>query len=477
MRIPLISRLLKRKTLTAAVASRSYPYELLVYIFQQVLHPYNRYPSSFVHEIPDDVFSPGELGSKSRRRDMLAAALVCKAWYIAAMDILYTSIRLHRVSAVKRIEKAFKRNPSFSSCVKAVTFVDETSLSFWGFIRLILYGNSRVNTIPSVSRLPRHIHRVLETCPNVDTLSIIRSMMSNEPYLPLSAYFPIHISLHHRLRVLTISDFHAASLTSIIPGIEFSVLETLQLAYLTITESSPPPIQTRFPRLRVLQISSSLFKLPEEATHDNMDVESHAFPQLESLELHFNFVDPRIEPSCLEQLNKLYILTGNHTQARTTNWWLAGHLDNIHDLTLPCQFFSESRTDSEVFKTLSLPRELRILRFMAFSSEWEAFETCARPPTNTKELKDFETSISWLLQHQESLSSDLNTIEILVSLEKPKPDMEGADAFFINLNRVAKACEQFGLVFRTVFRYVEPDADRAWPGPRGEWMIDEEIFP
>ncbi|KAJ3482498.1 hypothetical protein NLI96_g6933 [Meripilus lineatus] len=307
-------------------------------------------------------------------------------------------------------------------------------------------------------------------------------MWNKEPRLPFSAYFPIHTNLHHRLRVLTISDFHATSLTSIVPGVEFPVLEILQLAHLTITEPSPnddPPraIQTPFPQLRILQIVSSFFRLAHEETPDTVDITSHVFPQLESLELHFNTIDPSIEPSCLWQLKKLYILARLH--ARIAELWFGGYLDNIHDLTLPCKFFSGSRLDSGVLETLSLPRGLRILRFMAFPSEWTTFENCARLPTNEVEVKDFEMAASWFLHQQGSLPLDLDTVEVLVCLEKPKPEAEGAEAFFLNLDQFAKACERSGLIFRTVFRYVEPDVDRSrgWLGLMGEWMIDKEVFP
>ncbi|KAJ3490392.1 hypothetical protein NLI96_g1508 [Meripilus lineatus] len=475
MRIPLLSRLLRGNPVV--VSSPSYPYELLIAIFQKLLDPYDRYSPSFLHELPHDVFPAGVFSPKFKRTDLLAAALVCRTWYIAAMDLLYTLPRACTPPHLKLFEEVLERNPSFSSRVKGLTFFEEREWSLWTGIKYMFFGTKPENRPPE-SYLSC-IHRILEICPYVDTLSFFRNTWIDEDSFPLSSYFPVHIGLHKRLRVLTITDLSAASLASIsiIPGVEFSALEVLRLKlvsirkprYLDTSPTEVPPIQTRFPRLRVLQIAFSPFF--DEGIPDIMDITSYAFPRLDTLELHSVWGYPRIEPSCLRQLKKLYVFS-HDDQDVPTDWWAGGHLDGIQDLTLPCQFFSSSRV--AVLKTLSLPQGLRTLRLLSFSSRRYLYEFCARPPTDPKELKDFEACADWLWYQQSRFPSNLNTIEVLHCLEKPQPGSEGFDAFLVILNRFEDVCKQDGLMFRTVYRL--PD-DKLEFQPQGKWIVDKEMFP
>ncbi|KAJ3490360.1 hypothetical protein NLI96_g1511 [Meripilus lineatus] len=470
MRLRLVSRILRRKPI---VSSHSYPHEILIAIFQNLLGPFYRYSSSFLDELPHDVFGSefsDRYGIKFKQPDLIAAALVCKSWYIAAMDLLYTSPRTRTQRHLKGLKTALKRNPSFSTHVKGLTFSDDSELTLWIGIKYLLF-RIEPDEGPPVPHLSR-IHRILKICPYIDTLTILRTSRLFDELLPLSSYFPLHIGLHQRLRVLVISKLYAASLASIsiIPGVEFSALEILQLRMLRIRdpiEAPPiefPPTQTRFPRLRILQFAISAFF--DEGIPDTMDITSHAFPRLDTLEFHSVSGYPRIELSCLRQLRKLYMF--DHDVP--TDWWAGGHLDGIQDLTLSCQFFSSSRVAE--LKTLSLPRGLRTLRFLSFSSSKYLSESCARPPTDPKELKDFETCADWFLYQQSRFPSDLNTIEVLHCLEKPQPGSEGFDAFLAILDRFEDICKKHGLIFRTVYRF----SDELFR-PEGKWMVDKEIFP
>ncbi|KAJ3490393.1 hypothetical protein NLI96_g1509 [Meripilus lineatus] len=476
MKTPLVSRFFRRKPVV--VSSRSYPYELLIAIFQKLLDPYDCYSSSFLYELPHRVFDTGFFSTKFNRTDLLSAALVCKTWYIAAIDLLYISPRTCSPRHLKLLEKVLKRNPSFSSHVKGLTLIDERDWPIWTSIKHLFFGIELDQKPPlSQSRLSR-IHRILKMCPYVDTLSLLRITWFDEEPLPLSSYFPVHIGLHKRLRVLAISDLYVASLASlsIIPGVEFSALEILQLRsiqvrdrpHLEASSIEGPPIQIRFPRLQVLQIAFSPFH--DEGIPDTMDITSHAFPQLDTLELHSVWGYPRIEPSCLRQLKKLYVFS-HDDQDVPTDWWAGGQLDGIQDLTLPCQFFSSSRVT--VLKTLSLPQGLRTLRLLSFSSRRYLYEFCARPPTYPEELQDFKTCADWLWYQQSRFPSNLNMIEVLHCLEKPQPGSEGFDAFLVILNRFEDVCKQHGLMFRTVYRLLDGLNRR----DEGEWIVDKEIFP
>ncbi|KAJ3490387.1 hypothetical protein NLI96_g1507 [Meripilus lineatus] len=471
MKTPLVSRFFRRKPVV--VSSRSYPYELLIAIFQKLLDPYDRYSSSFLYELPHQVFDTGIFSPKFKRKDLLSVALVCKTWYIAAMDLLYISPRTRTPRQLKLLEKVLKTSPSFSSHVKGLTFIDKPDWTIWSDLKFWCCDVTPDMKSP-VSHLSR-IHRILKICPYVDTLFLLRTTWFDEDPLPLSSYFPVDIGLHKRLRVLAIMNLSAASLASIsiIPGVEFSALEILQLKFVGIRDSrhleaSPieaPLIQTRFSRLRILQVASSPFY--DEGIPDTMDITSHAFPLLDTLELYSNFGYPRVETSCLRQLKKLYIFSDE--QDVPTSWWTGGHLDGILDLTLPCQFFSSSRM--AVLKTLSLPQGLRTLRFLSFSSRRYLYECCARPPTDPDELQDFKACADWFLC-QSIFPSDLNTIEVLPCLEKPQPGSEGFDAFLVILNRFEDVCKQHGLIFRTVYRLLDGGYR-----PQGKWVIDREIFP
>ncbi|KAJ3490361.1 hypothetical protein NLI96_g1510 [Meripilus lineatus] len=473
MRIPLLSRLLKRKPV---VSSPSYPYELLIAIFQKLLDPYDRFSPSFSNELPHEVFPVSVFSPKFKRTDLLAAALVCKTWYIAAMDLLYTFPRACTPPHLKLFEEVLKRNPSFSSHVKGLIFFEEREWSTWTGIKYLFFC-IKPDHRPPISHLSR-IHRILEMCPYVDTLSFFRTTWLDEDPLPLSSYFPIHIGLHKRLRVLTITDLSAASLASIsiIPGVEFSALEVLRLASLHIRDTrdpnaSPievPPIQTRFPRLRVLQIAFSPFY--DEGIPDTMDITSHAFPLLDTLELHSVWGYPRIELSCLRRLKKLYVYSTD--QDVPTDWWAGGHLDGIEDLTLPCQFFSSSRV--AVLKTLSLPQRLRTLRFLSFSSRRYLYKCCIRPPTDPDELQDFEACANGFLCQQSVFPADLNTIEVLHCLEKPQSGSEGFDVLLAIQDRFEDICKQHRFIFRAVYRL--PD-DKLEFQPQGKWIVDKEMFP
>ena len=180
-----------------------------------------------------------------------------------------------------------------------------------------------------------------------------------------------------------------------------------------------------------------------------MDITTHAFPSLDTLEIHSVFGYPRVELGCLRQLKKLYVDSGGHRVPRS--WLAGGHLDGIRDLTLPCHFFWLLTVD--VPKLLSLPRGLQTLRFLSFSPTWHLDdETCTQPPADPEELYNFEACAYWLLYPQSRFPSDLKTIEVLHCLEKPQPGSEGFDAFLTILNRFEDVCKQNGLIFRTVYR-------------------------
>ncbi|KAJ3484893.1 hypothetical protein NLI96_g5334 [Meripilus lineatus] len=455
-----------------------FPYELLIIIFKELLDPNDPYSSIFFHDLLHGVFSSSVLVSKFWRRDLLAAALVCKTWHIAAMDLLYTSPRARTVKAVIRLEKTLGRNPSLSSQVKGVTLVNRTVLprSFWDRTKdvLVVNKNPKPKPIPAISRLPCHVHRILEICPYIVTLSVIGSGCNDEECQPFSDYFPVHIGLHRRLRVLVISNLHITSLTSIIPGVEFSGLEILQIDSSKIRTPPPtedPPIQTRFPRLRALQITFSSFDY--EGINGALDITSHAFPSLDTLELHFNHVDPRVERKCLRRLKKVYIISADHYAL--TSWWPNGHLGNIHDFTLPCHFFSKSGPG--MHEELRLPRRLRILRLIGFLSKGHLRQSCKRLPTDPQELQAFKESTNWVIRHFNIFPPDMKTVELLFNLEKPQAEAEGLDAFRSTLTRFARVCKRYGITLRTYFHHVEPNADRQWQAPKGRWVLDEEISP
>lgn len=384
------------------------PQELILNIFNLLAPPGSLYTHAFdfipdIKAITNDhntVSSPDDA-----QLDVVHGILVCRAWSLAGISILYARPYLISDTSVELFARTLWENYSLASLVKDLFFLDQN------YRQMFKPGRRRLT--PS----PVSLIETLRACSSISRLTITshyRDCLSS-PFTSSLLQAGLYRTM---LRKLVIFG----------TPISIGMLDIPPLEELYVREMSFD-LECYFPSLHTLVVAQCDIFIFDQSPKSHFPLKS--YPYLRNLELYENYAGYIMDPALLQRLHRLH-LVGPAEVMVFEEWGQTPYLDNLRHLTLG---YSYSFKDDP---TPYLPSALETLTFLV---HLQVDLNTVRPFIEPGNLED--------IRHL--LSSPYLECPMLRLLTIKRAKLRGPDATECNqvIQEIEALCEDRGTTLET----------------------------